>query len=130
MKKLTDEELELLDLLFECSPTLLKADRLREKLTRDFETPHTKVSARRALRRSMAAVRGSGLTCFDQFLGTLGHWMDEITNYFPSRLSRGWVERLNNKIKVLKRRCYGISNPVNLFRCLWLDFFGSEAFAY
>jgi transposase len=80
---LTDEELELLDLLFECSPALMKADRLREKLTRIFESPHTKVSARRALRRWMAAVRGSGLTCFDQFLGTLGHWMDEITNYSP-----------------------------------------------
>jgi transposase len=49
---LTDAELELLDLLFECSPALLKAYRLREKLTRIFEATHTKESARRALRRS------------------------------------------------------------------------------
>jgi len=35
------------------------------------------------------ARRDSGLTCFDQFLGTLEHWMDEITDYFRSRLTSG-----------------------------------------
>jgi transposase len=49
---LTEEELGLLDLLFECSPALRQAYRLREKLTRIFETAHTKESAWRALRRS------------------------------------------------------------------------------
>jgi transposase len=128
-ENLTDEELELLDLLFECSPALQKAYRLREKLTRIFETNHSNESARRALRRWMAAVRESGLTCFDSFLGTLENWMEEITNYFISRLSSGWVEGFNNKIKVLKRRCYGIPNPTSLFRRLWLDLNGIDAFA-
>jgi transposase len=54
---------------------------------------------------------------------------EEITNYFVSRLSSGWVEGLNNKIKVLKRRCYGIKNLPNLFRRIWLDLKGYEAFA-
>jgi transposase len=34
--------------------------------------------------------------------------MDLITNYFIRRSSSGWVEGLNNKIKVLKRRAYGL----------------------
>ncbi|MCW5967163.1 MAG: transposase [Blastocatellales bacterium] len=29
-------------------------------------------------------------------------------------MTSGWVEGLNNKIKVIKRRCYGIPNPVTL----------------
>jgi hypothetical protein len=38
--------------------------------------------------------------------------------------------QLNNKIKVLKRRCYGITNPISLFRRIWLDLSGYEAFAH
>ena len=56
--------------------------------------------------------------------------MDTITNYFISRSSSGWVEGLNNKIKVLKRRAYGVKNLGNLFRRIWLDLKGYEAFAH
>jgi transposase len=78
----------------------------------------------------MAAVRESGLNCFDNFLTTLENRMDLITNYFISRSSSGWVEGLNNKIKVLKRRAYGVKNLGNLFRRIWLDLKGYEAFAH
>lgn len=127
---LTDAERHLLELLFECSPALRRAYQLREQLTGIFETQHTKASAQRALRRWMTAVQKSGLTCFDKFLGTLERWLDEITNYFINRTSSGWVEGFNNKIKVLKRRCYGLPNPASLFRRLWLDLNGLEAFAH
>jgi hypothetical protein len=51
---------------------LRKACCLREKLTRIFDNEkHTVESSRRAFRRWMAAVRESGLTCFDKFLATL-----------------------------------------------------------
>jgi transposase len=77
----------------------------------------------------MAAVRESGLNCFDNSL-TLENRMDLITNYFISRSSSGWVEGLNNKSKVLKRRAYGVKNLGNLFRRIWLDLKGYEAFAH
>lgn len=127
---LTDEEMRLLELLFECSPALHEAYRLREQLTGIFESPHTKASAERALCQWIEEVKKSGLTCFDKFLGTLENWMDEIANYFLDRLSSGWVEGFNNKIKVIKRRSYGLSVPANLFRRIWLDLNGLEAFAY
>jgi transposase len=41
----------------------------------------------------------------------------------------GFVEGLNNKIKVLKRRCYGMSKPESLFQRLFLDLRGYKAFA-
>ena len=77
----------------------------------------------------MTRVRKSGLTCFDKFLNTLTHWFDEITNYFINRLSSGFVEGFNNKVKVLKRRCYGILNSRHLFQRLWLDLNGYRLFA-
>ena len=127
---LEPEEQALLDRLFEASPSLRKAYNLREKLTRLFDKKHSKKSGRRAIRRWMAAVRNSGLDCFDHFLTTLENRMDLITNYFISRSSSGWVEGLNNKIKVLKRRAYGVKNLGNLFRRIWLDLKGYEAFAH
>ena len=128
---LEPEEKETLDLLFEASPNLQRAYRLREKLTRLFDNEkHTKESGTQALRRWMSEVRNSGLDCFDKFLGTLEARLDIITNYFTNRTSSGWVEGLNNKIKVLKRRCYGLKNLPNLFRRIWLDLNGYETFAH
>jgi transposase len=129
-ENLEPEEQALLDRLFEASPSLRKAYTLREKLTRLFDKKHSKKSGRRAIRRWMAAVRESGLNCFDNFLTTLENRMDLITNYSISRSSSGWVEGLNNKIKVLKRRAYGVKNLGNLFRRIWLDLKGYEAFAH
>ena len=124
------EEHALLERLFEASPLLRKAYTLREKLTRLFDKKHSKKSGRRAIRRWMAQVRNSGLECFDKFLTTLENRMDLITNYFISRSSSGWVEGLNNKIKVLKRRAYGVKNLGNLFRRIWVDLRGYETFAH
>ncbi len=76
----------------------------------------------------MKSVRCSGLSCFDSFLTTLGNWMDEITNYFVSRQSSGFVEGFDNKVKVLKRRCYGITNLTHLFQRLYLDLEGYRLF--
>jgi len=100
---LTDEELHQLDLLFECSPLLKQAHKLRQKLYQIFEAKNTKESGTQAIRAWIQEVKRCGLECFEKFLATLETWMDEITNYFLSRLSSGWVEGLNNKIKVLKR---------------------------
>jgi transposase len=127
---LSEEELALLERLFECSPRLRQAHKLREELYQIFETNHTKESGTRAIRAWIKKVERSGLDCFDKFLATLETWMNEITNYFLSRLSSGWVEGLNNKIKVLKRRCYGMSNVSNLFRRIWLDLKGYQVYAH
>jgi transposase len=58
----------------------------------------------------------------------LENWMDEITNYFVGRQTSGFVEGFNNKLKVLKRRCYGITNLTYLFRRLYLDLEGYRLF--
>jgi len=51
-----------------------------------------------------------------------------ITNFFKRRLSSGFVEELNTKIRVLTRRCFGLSNLEHFFQRLWLDLEAYRAF--
>ncbi|MBI5030117.1 MAG: transposase [Chloroflexi bacterium] len=55
--------------------------------------------------------------------------MERILNYFVRRNSSGFLEGLNNKLKVLKRRCYGQFNVGHLFQRIFLDLEGYRLFA-
>jgi transposase len=125
---LDKEERERLAMLFECAPDLKRAYDLREELTGIFETDHGKESGTAAIKRWMKSVSESGLRCFDSFMTTLENWRDEITNYFVHRRTSGFVEGFNNKVKVVKRRCYGITNLTHLFQRLYLDLEGYRLF--
>lgn len=125
----TPEEFDLLKKLFKFTPLLGTAYLFCYTLTDIFEQPITKAEARRKLRAWKYLVQNSELDCFDRFLKTLEERMDEITNYFTERHSSGFVEGLNNKIKVIKRRCYGILNIDHLFQRLIIDLTGYEKFA-
>jgi transposase len=128
-EELKGEEAELLERLFARSPLLRQAYTLREALTAIFEQELTKAEATKKINQWQEEVRGSGLVCFEPFLTMLENWMDEITNYFLKRETSGFVEGINNKIKVLKRRCYGIFNLDHLFQRLFLDLEGYRLFA-
>lgn len=128
-KDLTDEERTTLDKLFEYSPELKQAYTLREELTAIFDRHISKDDALQHLAAWQRKVRESGLSCFNRFLKTLNNWLDEIANYFLDRLSSGFVEGLNNKIKTLKRRCYGLFQSPHLFQRIYLDLEGYEQFA-
>jgi transposase len=126
---LQPEERQVLKRLFRHAPRLKQAYDLREQLTAIFEQHLSKDQAQRKIRTWIRRVRKSGLTCFAEFLKTLEHWWEEITNYFVDRASSGFVEGFNNKIKVLKRRCYGIFNLEHLFQRIYLDLEGYRLFA-
>jgi len=115
--------------LFAHSPMLERAYRLREQLTTIFDTARSKKDGLRRIGYWRARVAKSGLTCFDGFLKLLDAWLDLIVNYFINRQSSGFVEGLNNKLKVLKRRCYGLRNVVRLFQRLTLDLEGYRRFS-
>ena len=128
-RDLTADERKTLRLVFEHSPELKLAYTFREELTAIFELPLTKDEARIRLTKWAHKVRRSVLTCFDSFLTTLDNWLDEIVNYFVHRLNSGFVEGLNNKVKTIKRRCYGILKVTTLFQRLYLDLEGYRLFA-
>ena len=88
----------------------------------------TKAEAIEQLRAWIEKVRASGLVCFDAFLTLLETHLDGIANYFRDRYTSSFVEGINNKLKVLKRRCYGIFNVNHLFQRLTLDIEGYAQF--
>ena len=93
-----------------------------------MQTP-SRSKADRNIKLWMKKVKASELTCFDPFLTTLENHYDSILNYFKHRHSSGFVEGFNNKIKVIKRRCYGILNTVKLFQRIHLDPVGFELYS-
>ena len=52
---------------------------------------------------------------FKHLLPTLKKWRQEILNYFDYRITNGFVEGKNNRIKTIKRMAYGYRN-LNNFR--------------
>jgi len=127
--ELTDDEVEMLQLLFIHSPLLELAYKLSKELT-DILNEHIQRSrAKRKIHAWINRVKQSGLGCFNTFLSTLDERMEEILNYFIHRQTSGFVEGLNNKIKVIKRRCYGILHPDHLFQRILLDLSGYSLFS-
>ena len=121
LAKRTPADVTLLRTLFKHSPTLEVAYYLSGILTTVFDERITKRAARWKIKRWIALVKKSGLRCFDTFLNTLSRSMEEILNYFNHRDNSGFVEGFNNKIKVIKRRCYGILNVKHLFQRISID---------
>jgi transposase len=74
--------------------------------------------------------RVSGLAAFESFLGTLDRGMDQLTNDFQDRQTSEFVEGFNHRVKVLKRRCYGIFDGGRLFQRLTLDLHGYQLFGH
>jgi transposase len=126
---LSAEERRMLRLLFRYSLKLKQAYDLQQQLTTIFDQPLSPAAAKTKIRAWVKRVTRSGLRCFDHFLNTLGRWWEEIINYFVNRDSSGFVEGLNNKLKVLKRRCYGLFNQKHLFQRIFLDLEGYRLFA-
>jgi len=126
---LTPEERRTLRLLFRYSPQLKQAYDLQQQLTEIFDQHISPAIAKTKIRAWIKRVARSELRCFDKFINTLGRWWQEILNYFVNRDNSGFVEGLNNKLKVLKRRCYGLFNLKHLFQRIFFDLDGYRLFA-
>lgn len=110
--------------LYKHSPSLKKAHSYALKLTHIFNTHSNRKLGLAKFDRWINSVQKSDLTCFDKFIGTLKKYKPYIANYFKKRCNSGFVEGLNNKIKLAKRRCYGLFKCESLFQRLYLDLQG------
>lgn len=126
---MTEEDQKLLAQIFEKSPALKQAYLFLHQLTKIFDQNLTRVQAKRLLNGWASRVSRSKIRCFDSFIKTLMTRKDEISNYFLGRHSSGFIEGMNNKIKVIKRRCYGIFNTESLFQRIYLDLVGYRLYA-
>jgi transposase len=128
-KDLNKEERKTLRSFFKHSPSAKQAYDFREQLTAIFDMNLSRKQAQSKIRRWIQQVQKSSLQCYANFLKLLHTWWEEITNYFIQRENSGFVEGFNNKVKILKRRCYGIFNLKHLFQRIALDLYGYRWFA-
>lgn len=126
---LNKEERKILKRFFEHSISAKQAYILREQLTAIFNMNLSRKQAQSKISHWVQKVKKSNLNCFGDFLKLLKTWWEEITNYFIQRENSGFVEGFNNKVKILKRRCYGIFNLKHLFQRIYLDLHGYRLFA-
>lgn len=126
---IADEEKAKLEPLFKAAPKLKAAYHLCLKLTAIYNRHSTTDEAISSINDWILEVESSKVTCFKDFIKSLKKYKKEICNYFINRNSSGFVEGFNNKAKVLKRRCYGITNIKHLFQRLVLDFSGYKLFS-
>jgi transposase len=124
-----EEEKKVVEALFKLSPKLKLAYKFSRKLSGIFDSHITPEAAKEKMVEWIELVQSSELSCFNKFMATLAKYQKQIVNYFIQRNSSGFVEGFNNKVKVLKRRCYGLSNVTKLFQRLILDTLGMGRFA-
>lgn len=125
---LTKAEQQQLRRLFFHSTLLQHAYTFREELTAIFNYDLSLAQAETRLLAWIRKVEAAKLDTFDGFIQTLNNHWQPILNYFVQRVTSGFVEGLNNKIKTIKRRCYGIRKPITLFQRIWLDLQGRQRF--
>lgn len=125
---LNDDDKVRLRRLFRYSPALHQAYTLREELTAIFNMDLSLPTGQQRLEKWVAKVKRSALTCYNKFLKTLNNHLAEIANYFDKRASSGFVEGINNKLKTITRRSYGLKRVDSLFQRLWLDLNGYRHF--
>ena len=124
----SDEEKLIVQPLFELSPKLTSGYQFSRELSGIFDSDITPEEAKVKITDWIERVTHSELTCFNAFIKTLSRFEVPICNYFLNRNSSGFVEGFNNKVKVLKRRCYGLSDVTRLFQRLIIDTLGMERF--
>jgi transposase len=125
----TDEEKPIVEKLFLLSPKLKSAYQFSRTLSGIFDSDITPAEAKEKMTGWIKDVTDSELKCFDNFITALTKYQEQITNYFIQRYNSGFVEGFNNKVKVLKRRCYGLSSAAKLFQRLIIDTLGMARFS-
>lgn len=107
--KLTDEDKTELARMLNSSYDLEKAYVLKERFYEVFRK-QTRTEAKKELGNWLLLAADLSLSEFRHCITTFSNWKTEIANIIGERVSNGFIEGSNNKIKVLKRISYGVRN--------------------
>jgi transposase len=111
-ERLADWERESINRLFYHYPELERAWVFKESFRAWYrETDRRK--AEEMLRVLESEIVNDSLYEFKKLLHTFTNWREEILNYYDYRLTNGFVEGKNNRIKTIKRMAYGYRNMDN-----------------
>ena len=106
-ERLSERERRRLCDLFEHEPLIAEAWGLKEAFRSIYKAPH-RGEAERRLDRFLAAVDRAQLPAFSAFADGVRLWRAELLAYFDEPTTNGYAEGVINKVKVIKRRAYGI----------------------
>jgi transposase len=106
-ERLTESQRRRLRELFAHDRAIAEAWWLKEAL-RSVYAARDRAQATRRLDRFFSAVERSGLQPFEAYVNGIGSWREEILAYFDQPASNGYAEGVINKVKVIKRRAYGL----------------------
>lgn len=107
--KLTDEDKIELARMLNSSYDLEKAYVLKERFYEVFRK-QTRTEAKKELGKWLLLAADLSLPEFQHCITTFSNCKTEIANIIGERVSNGFIEGSNNKIKVLKRISYGVQN--------------------
>lgn len=107
--KLTEDDMNRLALMFEISPRLADAYRLKCEFLRIMKAGSS-VEAKPQLLQWLHSVTIMDISEFDDCTNAFRNWFNEILNAFDVPWTNGFTEGCNNKTKVLKRVCFGVRN--------------------
>ncbi len=116
-EKLNKIEKKKLESVEKVAPELIKMYEKKEKWREIFES---KITADEAFWKTIEWIE-SAYKYFPKSCQTIRRWIDEILAYFDNRTSQGAVEGINQKIKLIKRRAYGLTNFDNFRRRILLN---------
>lgn len=112
-EKLSAKQETKLMQVYDTCPALRTFHLLKEEFHLIFDKIHDPKQAERFLLAWRTKAEQSGSKHLIKFANTLRNWWDEILNYFKGRVTNGFVEGINNRIKLIKRRGYGYLNIDN-----------------
>jgi transposase len=93
--------------LFARDPIVAEAWGLKEAF-RDIYRASSRTDAEQRLATFLRAVDHAGLAAFDAFAKGIRSWQEELLGYFDEPTTNGYAEGVINKVKVIKRRAYGL----------------------
>jgi len=105
---LTETQQQTLDQVYQADPLLKRAHQLKEQFRIIFETCQTIHDAQKAMQTWIGKAYKHGL--FPTVITHMKRWLSKILNYFHSRTTNGPSEGANNRVKLIKRRAYGMRN--------------------
>lgn len=106
-ERLSERERRRLCELFEREPLIAEAWRLKESFRAIYRAEDRREAERR-LDRFLASVTCAQLPAFTAFADGVGLWREELLAYFDEPTTNGYAEGVINKVKVIKRRAYGL----------------------
>lgn len=108
LNKLSDDEMKQLSLMFEISPRLADAYRLKNYFLLVMHSSPDEAPA--LLSDWLLLAENYHFSEFNACISAFHNWSKEIINALSFPWSNGFTEGCNNKTKVLKRVCFGVRN--------------------